>query len=282
MERRDFLKLCLSSAGGLFLSGFARSSRAFSGEASEKEFMGILVDTTKCIGCRSCEVACSSSHGLPSPNIEQEVWNVNDTTTERLTVINRFSTAQGNIFVKKQCMHCNIPACVAACLVKAMKKREEGHVTWEENCMGCRYCMFSCPFGIPRFEYASPTPRLQKCDLCYERYLRGEPPACVETCPQEALIFGTRRELLLEAKKRIALYPKRYVPHVYGEKEVGGTGYMYLASVPFDQIGFRTDLESKPLPEYTRPFLYSEPLVLIFWCLFFLGLNRITKKEEKR
>jgi Fe-S-cluster-containing dehydrogenase component len=283
MDRRDFLKLIMASLGSLSLGTALGVKDSRAREINHKEFMGVLVDTTRCMGCKACEAACAHSHGLDykEENGEGVFETLRDTTTTRLTVVNRFLTEKGPVFVKKQCMHCNIPACVSACLVKAMKKREEGPVTWEENCMGCRYCMFSCPFGIPRFEYGSATPKIQKCDLCYDRYLSGRPPACVEACPNEALLFGTRRELLLEARRRIALYPDRYLPYVYGEKEVGGTGYLYLASVPFDQLGLRTDLESKPLPEYTRPFLYSEPLVLIFWCLFFLGLNRITKKEEK-
>lgn len=279
MRRRDFLKtigLALGTAYGLGM----KSPKRVSATEEEKEFMAILVDTTRCIGCRSCEFACSQAHNLPQPPEGEEVFKTKrKMTVEQWMVVNRYETERGEFYVKRQCMHCNIPACVAACLVKAMKKRGDGHVTWEENCMGCRLCMYSCPFDVPKFEYESPIPKIQKCNLCYDRYVMGKIPACVEVCPTEALIFGTRRELLLEAKKRIAENPDRYIPHIYGEKEVGGTSYLYLAKVPFDQLGFRTDLENKPLPEYTTGFLYSVPFVLVLWPLFLLGLNRITKKD---
>lgn len=281
MERRDFIKLSIFALLGSFLKTKMGPKIALASESIHKEFMAILVDTTKCIGCRACEVECAHSHGLCPPKEDEErVFETRrSTSTTSLTVVNRYSTEKGTFFVKTQCMHCNIPACVAACLVKAMKKRPEGQVTWEENCMGCRLCMYSCPFEVPKFEYESPTPQIRKCDMCFLRYMNGKIPACVEACPREALIFGTRRELLLEARRRIALYPDRYFPHIYGEKEVGGTCYLYLASVPFEKLGFRVDLESKPLPEYTTGFLYSVPFVLVLWPLFLLGLNRITKKE---
>ncbi|MCS7281730.1 MAG: 4Fe-4S dicluster domain-containing protein [Desulfobacterota bacterium] len=277
MRRRDFLKVIGSTAAGVALSRFFVPKKAV---AQEKEFMAILVDTTRCIGCRSCEFACASAHNLPEPSQDPSVFEkIRKMTTTQWTVVNRYNTEKGEVFVKKQCMHCNTPACVAACLVKAMKKHEEGQVTWEENCMGCRLCMYSCPFDVPKFEYDSPKPTIQKCNMCFDRYITGKIPACVEVCPQEALIFGTRRELLLEAKRRITAKPDSYVPHIYGEKEVGGTCYLYLAAVPFKKIGFRVDLENKPLPEYTTGFLYSVPFVLVLWPLFLLGLNRLTKKE---
>jgi Fe-S-cluster-containing dehydrogenase component len=180
-------------------------------------------------------------------------------------------------------MHCGQPGCVAACIVKAMKKQEEGPVTWDTNCMGCRYCMVSCPFDIPKFEYNSWNPKIQKCNLCWEqRLIRGEIPACVEACPTEALLFGNKRELVAEARRRIYMNPKKYVNYIYGENDVGGTSWIYLSAVPFEQIGFKTDLGTVAYPEYSTGFLYSEPIMLILWPAFLMGLSYLTKREEEK
>jgi hypothetical protein len=140
--------------------------------------------------------------------------------------------------------------------------------------------MVSCPFDIPKFEHYGSTPKLQKCNLCWERLKQGEKPACVEACPAEALAFGTRRELIEEANTRIYKTPKEYLSHIFGEHEVGGTGYLYLSAVPFEQIGFRSDLGTTAYPEYTKGFLYSVPVVLFLWPAFLSGVSAITKRKE--
>jgi formate dehydrogenase iron-sulfur subunit len=282
IDRRTFLK-----GLGVGIAGIAPASMISPGrlEAKEvtaqKEFMGVLVDTARCVGCRSCELACAESHNMSIPDIsDTSAFDKNRPTSEKQwTVVNRCKTDKGEIFVKKQCMHCNQPGCVSACLVKAMEKRENGAVTWDDNCMGCRFCMVSCPFDIPKFEYDSAVPKIQKCSLCWERLQKGEKPACVDACPGEALSFGLRRELIEEANSRIYKEPGKYVSHIYGENEVGGTGYLYLSAVPFEQIGFRTDLGKIAYPELSKGFLYSVPIVLLLWPAFLLGVNTITKRE---
>jgi Fe-S-cluster-containing dehydrogenase component len=251
--------------------------------AHPKEFMGVLVDTTRCVGCRTCEAACADAHSLSVPDISDSSAFSKEraTSVSQWTVVNRYETEKGEVFAKRQCMHCNQPGCVAACLVKAMQKREEGPVTWDTNCMGCRYCMPSCPFEIPKFEYGSATPRIQKCNMCWERLGKGEKPACVENCPEKALLYGSRKELIEEARRRIYQKPGEYISHIYGEHEVGGTGYLYLSKVPFEQIGFKTDLGTTPYPEFTKGFLYSVPLVLLLWPAFLIGVNTLTKKGEE-
>ncbi len=251
---------------------------------SGKEFKGVLVDTTRCIGCRSCEEACAQVHDLPVPNIGDEsvFKEKRDTSTTQLTVVNRYKTDKGTFFVKRQCMHCGQPGCVAACLVKAMQKHDEGPVTWATNCMGCRYCMVSCPFDIPKFEYNSWNPKIQKCNLCWEeRVKEGGIPGCVEACPTETLIFGTKRELVEEARSRIYREQKKYFNYIYGENEVGGTSWIYLSAVPFEQLGFKTDLGTVSYPEYSTGFLYSVPIVLILWPAFLMGLSYLTRREEE-
>jgi len=292
MDRRTFFKtigvgLAGAAGGALLTPSASEAQEVFEGE----EFFGILVDTTRCIGCRRCERACAEVNNLPIPGISEKAnetiyKKVRKTTDTAYTVTNLYETEKGKFFVPKRCMHCNLPGCRSACLVYAMKKRETGHVTWDLNCMGCRLCMISCPYDIPKFEYNQSIPKIQKCNLCYGRFQKGLVPGCVEVCPTEALMFGTRRGLLDEAKKRIAQNPNRYVNHVYGEYEVGGTSHLYLSAVPFEQLGFRTDLGIKPYPEYSLVYLYAIPFIATLTPLFMLGISyavrsRKEKHEEK-
>jgi formate dehydrogenase iron-sulfur subunit len=279
MNRREFLKFSAATA----LTAAASEGRAEEGGKPE-EFVGVLVDTTRCIGCRSCERACSVAHDLPVPDVEKDgaLASVRDMSDKQWTVVNHFATSKGDVFVKKQCMHCWQPACGAACLTNAMYKTREGPVIWRGNkCMGCRFCMVSCPFNVPKFEYNEWNPKIQKCSMCAERLEIGLRPACVDACPTDALMFGSKRELMEVARVRIYSHPERYVHKVYGEYEVGGTGWLYLAAVPFEEIGFRTDLGTTPYPEYTRNFLYGVPLALFGMPALLLGLNLLANGEEK-
>lgn len=117
--------------------------------------------------------------------------------------------------------------------------------------------------------------------MCLERLEEGQQPACVENCPAEALTFGNRRDIIRTARKRIYDNPDQYVDHIYGENEVGGTGFLYLASVPFEELGFNTDVGQKPLPEMTTDFLYGVPIVLALWPAFLIALNKSTKRNEE-
>lgn len=286
MERRAFLKTfgtgLLGAACTSLTTGNLNAREAVA--SGYNELVGVLVDTTLCIGCRTCELVCAETHDMSVPDITDEsvFEERRGTSLTQWTVVNRYKTVQGDIFVKKQCMHCCQPGCVAACLVKAMKKRKEGPVTWDSNCMGCRYCMVSCPFDIPKFEYNSWNPKIQKCNFCWDRLIEGEQPACVDACPQEALLFGSRRELVEEARERIYREPEKYVHHIYGEYEVGGTSWIYLSAVPFEQIGFKTDLGTVAYPEYSTGFLYAVPIVLILWPAFLMGLSYLTRREEEK
>jgi len=279
MNRRDFLK----TAG---IAGAALTARPAGAEqpAEPIEFAGVLVDTTRCIGCRSCEMACSEEHGLPVPNIANDnaLAAERQTSETQWTIVNRYETSKGEVFVKKQCLHCWQPACVAACLTKAMYKTTNGPVIWRPSkCMGCRFCMVSCPFDIPKFEYHEWNPKIQKCNMCFERLQEGKRPACVQSCPTDALMFGMKRDLMEIARVRIYNHPERYVHKIYGEHEVGGTGWLYLSAVPFEEIGFRTDLGTTPYPEYTSDFLYGVPLVLFGLPALLLGLNLLSGDDDE-
>jgi len=285
MKRRNFLKVvgAAGAAGAACATGVTAGAWAEE-PRDDTEFVGVLVDTTRCIGCRACEKACSEEHGNYVPDIENDGALENERTTseQQWTVVNRYETEKGEVFVKRQCMHCWQPACVAACLTNAMYKAKEGPVTWRSGkCMGCRYCMISCPYDMVKFEYDSWNPELQKCTMCAERIDRGQKPACVEACPTDALMFGPKRELIEVARVRIYNHPTRYVRKIYGEHDVGGTGWLYLAEVPFEQLGFRTDLGTTPFPEFTRDFLYGVPVVLFGLPALLYGLSLLADRQHE-
>lgn len=279
INRRNFLGV-LGVTGLSLCTG--EKLKASPVKESKKEFFGVLYDSTRCVGCQSCEFACASSNGLPEPDASDmpEVGKIRKTNETRRTVVNAYNTSQGEVYVKKQCMQCNEPACAAACLTQAMYKTESGPVIWrDEKCMGCRYCMVSCPFDMPKFEYNSPNPDITKCDMCYERTSEGQLPACVEACPSEALTFGTRRELLTEAHRRISENPEMYHPQIYGEAEAGGTGFLYLSPVPFEEIGLNTSLQKSSYPALTKGFLYSVPSIFVLWPVILLGIHKSVRSN---
>lgn len=280
MDRRRFFKTSLVAGGTAVFSG---NGLAADDKAKPEEYVGILVDTTRCIGCRACEGACGETNGMKVPDVVNDgaLEEHRTTSVEQFTVVNRYETDQGEVFVKTQCMHCYQAACAAACPTVAMEQTHNGPVIWNPGrCIGCRFCMVSCPFNMPKFEYNDWNPKMLKCNLCFERLEEGEKPACVNACPTDTLMFGTRVKNLEVARHRIYSHPDKYVHHIYGENEVGGTGYIYLSSVPFEQLGFRVDLGTRPYPEYTKEFLYAVPMVLFGVPAFLLGLNALVDDEE--
>lgn len=273
IDRRKFFKAL--GITGLTFMGF-ESSGAPDSDEEETEFYGVLYDSSICIGCRACEKACAKAHDLPIPEDEPEPGVLRKTSETQRCAVNSYETSEGEVFVRNQCMHCNEPACVTACLTQAMYKTKEGPVIWrEEKCMGCRYCMISCPFDVPKFEYGSTNPKIQKCDMCYDRIKNGEIPVCVETCG-DALYFGTRRELIAEARKRIAEWPEMYIDKIYGETTAGGTGYLYLAPVPHNEVGFDSRIQNSSYPALTKSFLFSVPAVDVLVPSILLGIHAAT------
>jgi formate dehydrogenase iron-sulfur subunit len=280
INRRNFFR-ALGVTGATIAMG--KELQASPKNENEVEFYGVLFDSTRCVGCQNCEIACTASNNLPEPTDTPEIGIIRRTDEKRRTVINLYNTSKGEVYIKRQCMHCNEPACAAACLTQAMHKTKEGPVIWRgEKCMGCRYCMVACPFDIPKFEYNSPNPEITKCNMCYDRILEGKMPACIENCEAEALMFGKRRDLIKEARKRINDNPELYVDHIYGEKEAGGSGYLYLSAVPFDELGFNTKIQKNSYPELSKGFLYSVPAVFVLWPVLLLGIQEATKGNNDK
>ncbi len=263
-----------------------------------------LVDTTRCIGCRACQVACKAWNELVA---EETVFSgtggsyenppaLSAKTYTRITfheIVNAGGVLERSVFVKRQCMHCIKPSCVSACPVAALKKVDQtGAVVYDRSrCMGCRYCMMACPFNVPTLEWDKAVAYIKKCTFCTDRLeepparnkVNGKPlaeeslerfqngqrtPACAKVCPTGAIQFGNRDQLIAEAHRRIAKQnvPRnswRYVDHVYCLNEVGGTAWLYLSAVPFEKLGFRTDLGDRPYPEYTSLALDAVPVVVL-------------------
>lgn len=252
----------------------------------------MLIDTTHCIGCRACQVACKSWHGLPGERTEfSESWSnprfldSNNFTRVIFRELNKPDEPLSWNFISRRCMHCNDPACASACPVEALEKLVSGPVIYHDNrCIGCRYCMMVCPFQIPKFQWRSTVPLIRKCDFCADRIAMGMEPACSFACPSQALFFGDREELLRIAHHRIADNPDKYYPEVYGEKTVGGTANLYLTRVSFEELGlqhrgFRTDLGNTPYGIYGRQWMSKVPLVALGVGGLAVGLHYISKRR---
>jgi Fe-S-cluster-containing dehydrogenase component len=289
ISRRKFLGWLGAAGIGTAVGQKARAATNahFSGHA---DAVGVLFDNLLCIGCRRCEAACNTVNELPKPERPFDdltvLENRRRTHAGTYTVVNRYDPEGENaqpVFRKIQCNHCLEPACASACFVKAFTKTPSGAVVYDASvCVGCRYCMIACPFEIPTYEYGKAfTPRVQKCTLCHPRITKGLLPGCVESCPTEALTFGRREDLLKIARDRIARHPSRYVDHVYGENEMGGTNWLYLSGVPFNRLGMREDLGVTPAPALTAGALGAVPIVVGLWPVLLTGVYAINKRKQK-
>jgi len=239
----------------------------------------ILIDITRCIGCERCVEACIESKGIDERLAMKDRAVTRDgLSAHRLTSV--LKVDEGH-FAKKSCMHCVEPSCVSACLVGGITKSKEGPVIYDpEKCIGCRYCMLACPFHIPRYEWEKPIPYMQKCDMCFQRLVKGEKPACVDSCPNNVLQFGQREELLRIARDRIANNPNRYIDRIWGEHEFGGTGVMYISDVDLNALGYPQS-ETESIPELTEPLISKTPLIGLSVMGSILGLNWIIRRRDK-
>jgi Fe-S-cluster-containing dehydrogenase component len=288
VSRRKFLGF----AGGALAAGAGvRKARASAEHTFDgyPTYQGVLFDANRCIGCRRCEAGCNEVNDLPQPEKPFDDLSVLDerrrTDEIAYTIVNRYRPegASGPVYRKFQCNHCLEPACASACFVKAFTKNPDGSVTYNPKvCVGCRYCMVACPFEIPAYEYDKAlTPRIMKCTMCHPRVQEGKLPGCVEACPKEALSFGPRDYLLRLARQRIHNHPGQYVDHIYGEREMGGTNWLYISGVPFSQIGLREDLGDIPAPSLTSGALSTVPVVVALWPVLLLGVYAINKRRDK-
>jgi formate dehydrogenase iron-sulfur subunit len=291
MLRRTFLGLLGAVGLGAALGKPAHAAGAQHFQGYPGSF-GVLFDSTRCIGCRSCEAGCNKVNELPPPPEPFDDLSVLNTKRRThwytYTVVTRYDNipgAAGPVYKKWQCNHCLEPACASSCFVRAFTKTSQGAVTWDGTvCVGCRYCMIACPFEIPTFEYSEPlTPRIMKCTLCYPLITSGKltVPGCVGACPVEALVYGKRTDLIKIARERFHAFPGRYLNQIYGEHEMGGTNWLYLSGVPFKALGMREDLGNTPAPELTSGALAVVPIVAAVWPVLLTGIYAINKRKDK-
>ncbi len=243
--------------------------------------MAILTDVTRCIGCEECVLACKRTNGTGADEPRRWQQTAEDLSESRWTTL---VPAPGGRAVRLHCRHCLEPACASACPVGALHRTPEGAVAYDADiCMGCRYCMIACPFQMTRYEWSSATPRVRKCILCYEKVSSGEldQPACTAACPTKATVFGTRDELLAEARRRIADAPDRYLNHVWGEHEVGGTSVLYVSDVDLATAGWPAALRPGSYPALTRPALHAVPWTFAGVGAAAFGLNWVIGRRRR-
>ena len=240
ISRRAAFKIAAAGAATAVVSAVKPVAAKPVALVAPPDAVGLLYDTTKCIGCKACVSACREANGLePDTTWSGGLYHAPLALSAKAkTVIKLYDDGKQQSFFKAQCMHCLDPACASACMLGAFKKREYGIVSYDVNyCVGCRYCEVACPYGVPKFEWSKAIPKMVKCELCNHRIAQGRIPACAEVCPKGAVIYGKRDDLLREAKARLAAHPDVYVQKVYGEHDGGGTQCLYISHIPFENLG---------------------------------------------
>lgn len=289
--RRDFLKTA-AAGGALMLAPLSASAQQEI--KADDEAVGMFYDSTLCVGCKACVSKCKQVNDMaaaPMPGDNDRVWDApNDLDYRTRNIIKLYKDEEDptkHAYVKHQCMHCIKPSCVSACPVSAMQKEKgTGIVFYDKNiCIGCRYCQVACPFNIPKFEWPETFPKIVKCDLCKFTNLKLKNiPACCEVCPTNAVIYGKRKDLLAEAKRRQAANPEKYEKHIYGEFEVGGTNVIYLAGTDFSNLGFpELEAESAALAsEHVQHTVYKGFIapVALYGFLAFMALRNRKSAEQ--
>jgi Fe-S-cluster-containing dehydrogenase component len=208
------------------------------------------------------------------------------TTEDTLTLVNRYRDAEGGegpVYRKLQCMHCNEPCCAAVCPVHAFSKTPEGPVLYDpEICIGCRYCIVACPYYALAYEYEDPlTPKVMRCTMCYSRIKEGLNPGCADACPVGAITFGEREQLLEVARERIRKFPDRYINHIYGENEFGGTSWLILSGTPFEEMDLFPGVTHESLPAIATSYLGVVPLIITIYPGLLAGFYAFSKRRER-
>jgi len=311
IKRRDFLK---GLAGSAVLAMAPPAMAASSEKIRLPDALGILYDSTLCVGCQVCMVACKKANNMPIEfSGSQRQWdNPVDLSSETLNIIKVYengthktkdSEIDGYAFVKRHCMHCVDPACVSACPASAMTKDSKtGVVIYNKDaCIGCRYCQVACPFDIPKFEWDNPFPKIVKCQLCNHLLAKGQISACCSACPTGASLFGPVADLVKEAERRQNMTPgeyyefqvsdisstkkqvhkaQKYIPKVYGKNDGGGTQVLMLAGVPFNKLGLPMlpDRSYTAIAENIQHTLYKGMILPI---VAFGGLIYLVKRTDK-
>jgi len=253
----------------------------------------VLVDITKCIGCDACSVACKMWNDIEFRDVDfNENKSFHKTEREKIKLdgynwtsisLHKVEKEDKTVwrYAKHQCLHCDMPACAAACFATALKKDPNGPVIFYPNlCVGCRYCFLACPFDKIKYEWDKSFPFIAKCHMCPTRIAEGQAPACVSVCPTNVMTFGDKDEMLALARKTIESDDK-YVKHIYGEKEAGGTSWLYISDVPFEELGFNTEVKDRPMPEYSYDFQKYAKYAVVGWGTMLTAFYLYTKRRNE-
>jgi len=238
----------------------------------------ILVDVTKCTGCEKCVAACQEKNLHDGQGHQSKQPLSHDLSANQLLAIEQVDDGR---FYRKACMHCVEPSCVSACLVGSLTKSKEGPVIYDASmCIGCRYCMLACPFHVPRYQWDSTFPLVTKCDMCIDRLQQGKKPACVDACPNDALVFGERDLILKKAHIRIKDNPEEYLQRVWGEHEFGGTGVVYVSDVDLSHMDWE-ELAGASIPSITTPLIEKTPFIGGGVAVSLLAINWVVQRRMR-
>ncbi|WP_029009766.1 hydrogenase 2 operon protein HybA [Azospirillum halopraeferens] len=334
VSRRAFLRTAVRGGAGAAAAACTAVAGAPAATALQRppkpaapQAVGLLYDSTLCIGCKACVTACKDANGMP-PDVspDQTAWNDAgqwdtpvDLSARTLNVIKVYThgtmaakdrETDGFAFVKRQCLHCTDPSCVSVCPVSAMTKDPvSGIVSHDPDaCIGCRYCVLSCPFGVPRYDYNDAFGEIKKCQLCKHRLAENTLPACADVCPTGATLFGPTPDLLAEAKRRTALTPGErthfprgdiagtvggprdgheatvhaaYLPHIYGERELGGTQCLAVSAVPFDKLNLPTNVPDNGYPTLSEGIQHTLYAGMVGPAALFAGLAYLAHRTAR-
>lgn len=230
---------------------------------------GVLIDLSRCTGCRGCQVACKEWNERPARRtvLKGDFTNPTELNSDCYTHIRFHEMDKKGVpvwsFVKDQCLHCKEPACASSCPVGALQKTKAGAVVYNfDRCIGCRYCMVACPFQVPKYEWESTLPWVQKCSFCSERTKDGMLPSCIKACPTTTMFYDEYDRVIKEAETRLRSDPGKYVNHIYGKDEAGGTSWIYISDVPFEKLGFNMAVTAQALPSLTWASLSKIPVAV--------------------
>lgn len=223
---------------------------------------GFLIDTARCIGCRSCQVACKQWNKLEADKTVNRgsFENPRDLTANlynRIRFVERDDPTGGVrwSFFSERCMHCGEAGCMKVCPSPgALYRTSAGSIAFnKEKCISCKYCVSACPFNVPRY---GADDRVAKCNLCADRVAAGMAPVCAKGCPTQAIQFGPRNELIARAKQAKKT--------LYGESDLSGLGVVYALDAPPETYGLPTK-PSIPLSIFLWKDVVKPLGILGFW-----------------
>lgn len=247
----------------------------------------IKFDSTRCIACRACQVACKKWWELKAESTTlsaakgSEWTNPPDLTPRTWVLVKFVGLGEGENFswkfVQERCMHCQNPTCRNVCPVGAITKHEDGPVIINiDRCIGCKYCIAVCPFMIPRYDPG--TNKVYKCTMCPDRIRDGMEPACVQVCPSDALEFGEREDMLAKATEK----RDKINGYIYGDDENEGTSVFIITDLPPEQLGYHKVGKTQPLVMEIKDLI--EPaggLITLAVIGGMVGLSYVAHRREK-